>query len=58
MSVCLPTVEQPGLVANDPYLQAYLSREEIITLFSVEAYIGDAPERARELAELIRQTVS
>lgn len=47
-----------GLVAKDPYLQAYLSREEIITLFSVEAYIGDAPERARKLAELIRQTVS
>jgi adenylosuccinate lyase len=47
-----------GLVADDPYLQTYLSREVINTLFSVEAYIGDAPERARKLAGLIRREVS
>lgn len=46
------------LVAEDSYLQAYLSREVIIRLFSVEVYVGDAPERARKLAELIRQPVS
>lgn len=47
-----------GLVADDPYLQTYLSREMIRELFSIETYLGDAPKRARQMSSLIRQSLS
>lgn len=53
-------VENPliELVVAEPYLQAFLSREKIRSLFAVESYVGNAAQRARQLSAKIRQTIA
>jgi len=46
-----PLVER---IAQDPELLKYLSRTELIALMDASHHLGDAPLRARQLAEAIR----
>ena len=45
------------LLAGDPRLGAYLPTAEISSLLDAASYVGDAPQRARALAQQIRQQV-
>jgi len=42
-------------LARDPELLAYLSPDQLAGLMYVDAYVGDAPQRASTLAERLRQ---
>lgn len=42
------------LLAADPYLTALLPAERVRALLRTEGYVGDAPQRARQMAALIR----
>jgi adenylosuccinate lyase len=44
-------------IARDPAFQAYLTQEDILKLMTTEPHIGNAPDRALELAHLIRNTI-
>jgi len=44
----------PDLLAADPALLACLPSDQITALLDASAYIGDAPQRARDMATLIR----
>ncbi|GAB4474958.1 MAG: adenylosuccinate lyase [Anaerolineales bacterium] len=44
-------------IIGDEVIHAYLSPEQIRELMSVDTYLGDAPQRSRELAMLIRSEV-
>ncbi len=44
-------------LSSDPRLTALLPGDRIRELLQAETYVGDAPERARRLAALIRQTL-
>ena len=46
------------LISNDPEITRFLSAEELFQLMDVTHYLGDAPQRARQLAETIRDTLS
>ncbi len=41
----------------DPRITAYLAPEQISALLDVAHYVGDAPERAKKLAEQIREAI-
>jgi adenylosuccinate lyase len=45
-------------LAADPAMLAFLPARQIQSLLDASGYIGDAPQRARELAGMIRQAVS
>jgi adenylosuccinate lyase len=49
---------QPGMlperVAGDPILLGYLSAERILALMDASHHLGDAPQRARQLAQALR----
>lgn len=45
-------------LAADPAVTAYLPAERVRGLLDASEYVGDAPERAREMAQRIRQTVA
>jgi len=45
------------LLAADPHLTAYFPPERIRSLLDASGYVGDAPERARSLAEEIRRRI-
>jgi adenylosuccinate lyase len=47
----------PGLLAADPAVLAYLPEERVRALLDATGYVGDAPERARHVAHLIREAV-
>jgi adenylosuccinate lyase len=42
---------------SDPVILNYLSAEEIDLLSDVNGYVGIAPQRAKEIAEDIQQTL-
>jgi hypothetical protein len=42
------------MLSQDPELRAYLDPDEVRALFEVETHIGDAPSRARVMADRIR----
>ncbi len=44
-------------IARDPAFQVYLTQEEILTIMAAEPHIGNAPDKANELAQLIRNTL-
>jgi adenylosuccinate lyase len=44
----------PDLLAGDAAVLAFLSTEQVRTLLDATGYIGDAPQRARNLARMIR----
>lgn len=48
----------PRLIRNDPTFLAYLNAEELESLLDVSKYVGDAPRRAKEMAETIRQGIA
>src|SRR5690606_31085944 len=43
----------PDALANSPTLLTYLSADEIRALLDATAYVGDAPERARQFVDYI-----
>ena len=47
----------PDLLCKDPNLLRFLSPEEIITLLDATTHIGDAPQRARAMADEVRATL-
>jgi len=49
-----PLVE---LVINDPEITHYLPANELCLLMDVNQYLGDAPQRARDMAETIRKAI-
>jgi adenylosuccinate lyase len=44
----------PALLAADPAVLAFLPAEGVAALLDACGYVGDAPQRAREMAALIR----
>ena len=44
----------PEMLATQPELQRFITKEEIHAALDITAYIGDAPKRALELAERLR----
>ena len=46
------------LLAQDESILAYLSAEEVYNLMSAEAHVGTAPQRARQMAEMIRSEIN
>jgi adenylosuccinate lyase len=42
-----------GLLAGDPEVLAFLAEEQVLVLLDARGYVGDAPQRARELAAMI-----
>jgi adenylosuccinate lyase len=47
----------PDLLSMDPRLTSYLSTQQLRSLLDASGYTGDAAERARHMAERIRQRV-
>ena len=45
------------LVKHDPEINRYLSVDELQRLTDISSYLGDAPQRARKMAETIRKTI-
>jgi adenylosuccinate lyase len=46
------------LIAHDPEVNRYLSSDEVHQIMDVTHYVGDAPQRARRMAETIRTTLT
>ncbi len=44
-------------VSHDPEVRRYLAEDEICRLMNIRQYLGDAPLRARQLAETIRSSI-
>jgi adenylosuccinate lyase len=44
------------LVSHDPEITRYLPADELYRLMVITHYLGDAPQRARQMAETIRNT--
>ena len=47
----------PDLLASDSAILGYLPAEQVRTLLDATGYVGDAPQRAREMAAQIRQAI-
>jgi len=47
----------PDLLASDPAVLSYLPAQQVRTLLDAARYVGDAPQRAREMAARIREAV-
>lgn len=45
------------LLAQDPRITCYLAQDAIPGLLDASDHVGDAPERAREMAKIVRQTI-
>ena len=45
------------LLSSDPAILGYLPAEQVRTLLDATQYVGDAPQRARDLATRIRQAI-
>ncbi len=48
----------PDLLATDPAVLAFLPAGQVRALLDATGYVGDAPERARDLAALIRNALN
>ncbi len=46
-----------GLVVNDPLFQEYLSEAELTQAMQGSGYLGDAPDRAKKLAQEIQDAI-
>ncbi len=44
-------------IASDTEIQAYLSADTVRALMDASDYVGDAPQRARQMAQTIRETL-
>jgi len=47
-----------GLLAGDEAIVSYLQPEEVRATMARGAGVGDAPERSRELARMIREAIA
>lgn len=47
-----------NLIITDPQLHLYLSEAELEELMQIRSHLGDAPQRARHLAEQIRMQIT
>jgi adenylosuccinate lyase len=47
----------PDLLAADPTILDYVSGEQVRMLLDARGYVGDAPQRARDMAARIRQAI-
>ena len=47
----------PDLLASDPTVLRHLPAEQVRALLDATGYVGDAPQRAREMATQIRQVI-
>jgi adenylosuccinate lyase len=47
-----------SLVSSDPEFLKYLSAEQMLALMEVDDYLGDAPDRARDLASRIHAQIN
>jgi adenylosuccinate lyase len=47
----------PELLASDPQILAFLPADQVAALLDAGDYVGDAPERARNMATAIRQAL-
>ena len=47
----------PARLSMDEEITNYLSPEQIVTLLDASQYVGDAPERAQNLAIQIREAI-
>lgn len=47
----------PRRLSTEEQITRYLPAEQVITLLDASGYVGDAPERARQLAQQIRTTL-
>jgi adenylosuccinate lyase len=47
-----------NLIITDPQLRLYLSETELEELMEISSHLGDAPHRARHLAEQIRVQIA
>ena len=45
------------LLSDDKLVRRYLNKNQLENLMSVEAHIGDAPERAKQLVKIIKSTI-
>jgi adenylosuccinate lyase len=48
----------PQLLSNDVRITAYLAPEQVLDLLDASTYVGDAPQRARDLAARLATKVS
>ncbi len=46
------------LISHDPEITLYLPMDELAKLMDVSHYLGDAPQRARQMVDTIRNTLS
>ena len=46
------------LISHDPEITRYLPADELSKLMDISHYLGDAPQRARQMAETIRTTLA
>lgn len=46
-----------GNLANDDRITGLVNADRVITLLDASAYVGDAPQRARDLAAMVREQV-
>jgi adenylosuccinate lyase len=44
-------------LTTDEYILQFVPSDEVRTLLDARAYVGDAPERAREMAQLVRARI-
>ncbi|MGE5124622.1 MAG: adenylosuccinate lyase [Acidobacteriaceae bacterium] len=45
-------------ISHDPEINRYIPQNELYRLMDISHYLGDAPQRAREMAQTIRKLVS
>jgi adenylosuccinate lyase len=48
----------PELISHDPEITQYLDTEELYQMMDIQQYLGDAPQRARQMAETIRNVLA
>lgn len=46
-----------ALIAHDPRINEYLPEQQLASLMNLSGYLGDAPQRARQFAETVRQCI-
>jgi adenylosuccinate lyase len=48
----------PELISHDPEISKYLPEEELCRMMDIGHYLGDAPQRARLMAETVRKALA
>jgi hypothetical protein len=45
-------------IGQDEFFRSYVPEQQLYTLMDASHYVGDAPHRARALAEMIRNSIA